>query len=218
VYLWLILLAAIGLAIGLALRRLFAGYPRPVEPLTLLASREANFLVAAAEATFPAGGAIPLSGRDAGLPRYVDRWLKALPGRQRLLIRALFLLLEHATLLFAAPGRGGLRRFSSLSLDQRDSVLRGWAESRLFARRLVFMSLRAILTMGYLGHPTAMRYLRLAPYAFESPILQADLLYPPIGESRDSNPVSADDLTQPSDGTPLDLSGPLHPDYRERPL
>ena len=213
-YAWLILLAAI----GLALRRLFVGYPRPVESLKWLASREVSFLVAAAEATFPAGGAIPLAGLDAGLPRYVDRWLEALPLRQRRLIRALFFLVEHATLLFPAPGRRGLWRFSSLSLEQREAVLRGWAESRLFARRLVFMSLRAILTMGYLGHPTAMRHLHLAPYAFESPVLQADLLYPPIGKSRADNPVSVDDLTRASDGTPLDLSGPLHADYRESPL
>ncbi len=214
-YFWLVLLAVIGLAV----RRLLVGYPRSGAPaLVVLAPREACFLDAAADATFPAGGAIPLSGLDAGLPRYVDRWLSALPGRQRLLIRVLLLLMEHATLLFAAPGRGGLRRFSSLRLDQRESVLRSWAESRFFVRRLVFMSLRAILTMGYLGHPTALRHLRLAPYAFPSPIAKADLLYPAIGAARQSNPLSEDDLTPASDGTPLDLSGAVHAEYKEKPL
>jgi hypothetical protein len=216
VHWWIFLIAAGSLAyVGY---RIFAGYPRPAGPLAVLAPREACFLDAVAAATFPGGGAIPLAGQDAGLPRYVDRWLVALPTRQRLLIRALLLLMEHGTLVFAAPGRGGFRRFSSLTLDQRESVLRGWAESRLFARRLVFMSLRAILTMGYLGHPKALRHLRLAPYAFESPILQADVLYPPIGQSRENNPVSAGDLTPPSDGTPLDLSGPVHARYAEKPL
>ncbi len=213
-YLWTLLIAAIGYAVV----RIFLGYPRPAERLQILAAREASFLDAAAEATFPDGGAIPLAGRDAGLPRYVDRWLAALPRRQRLLIRALLFLMEHAPLIFSGPGRGGLRRFSSLSLDQRESVLRSWAESSLFARRLVFMSLRAILTMGYLGHPTALRTLHLAPYAFESPILQADLLYPPIGQPSGSNALSAEDLTEPSDGTPLDLSGPVHSEYAEKPL
>ena len=216
-YWWLVPLAAIAFLV-FGLRRFFAGYPRPVESLGVLTPREARFLDAAAEATFPAGGAIPLAGKDAGLPRYVDGWLKALPGRQRHLIRALLALMEHATLIFAAPGRGGLRRFSSLTLDQRESVLRGWAESGIFARRLVFMSLRAILTMGYLGHPTALRHLRLAPYAFESPILQPDLLYPGIGRSRESNPLSAADLTAPSAGLPIDLAGPLHADYAEKLL
>jgi hypothetical protein len=214
VYWWLVPLVMI----ALGLRRFFAGYPRLVESLGVVTPREAHFLDAAAEATYPAGGAIPLAGRDAGLPRYVDGWLKALPRRQRLLIRALFALMEHGTLVFAAPGRGGLRRFSSLTLDQRESVLRGWAESGLFPRRLVFMSLRAILTMGYLGHPTALRHLRLAPYAFESPILEADVLYPAIGLPSRSNLLSRADMTPPSDGTPVDLSGPLHVDYAEKLL
>ena len=215
--LWLFLIAAAGCS-GYAGYRIFLGYPRPAAGLAILAPREARFLDAVADATFPAGGAIPLAGLDAGLPRYVDRWLAALAARQRLLIRALLFLMEQATLVFPAPGRGGFGRFSSLTLDQRESVLRAWAESSLFARRLVFMSLRAILTMGYLGHPTAMRHLRLAPYAFESPILQADVLYPPIGQASQNNPVSAKDVTPPSDGTPLDLSGPVHARYAEKPL
>ena len=202
----------------LGMRRFFAGYPKPAGPLAVLARREACFLDAAASATFPAGGAIPLAGSEAGLPRYVDRWLKALPARQRLLMRALLALMEHATLVFAAPGRGGLRRFSSLTVEQRESVLRGWAESGIFARRLVFMSLRAILTMGYLGHPTALRHLRLSPYAFDSPILQPDLLYPAIGQSSASNPLGLADLTSPSAGTPIDLTGPVHARYAEKPL
>jgi hypothetical protein len=214
VYGWLVLLVVT----VFGMRRFFAGYPKPVEPLAVLARREACFLDAAASATFPAGGAIPLTGSDARLPRYVDRWLKALPGRQRLLIRALLALMEHATLVFAAPGRGGLRRFSSLTLEQRESVLRGWAESGIFARRLVFMSLRAILTMGYLGHPTALRHLRLAPYAFDSPVLQPDLLYPAIGQPSASNPLGPADLTPPSAGTPIDLTGPVHPRYAEKLL
>ena len=80
------------------------------------------------------------------------------------------------------------------------------------------MSLRAILTMGYLGNPTAMRHLSLAPYAFESPIAQADVLYPAIGETRQSNTLSASDITSPSDGTPLDPAGPVHAEYAEKLL
>ncbi len=37
-----------------------------------------------------------------------------------------------------APGAGGWRRFSSLSLQQRIEVLRSWYSSRLFVRRLIF--------------------------------------------------------------------------------
>jgi hypothetical protein len=120
---------------------------------------------------------------------------------------------EHATLLFAAPPPLGRRRFSSLGLAQRTEVLEGWRASRLFPRRLVFTSLRAILTMGYFGSAAVLRSLGLAPKDVRVPVGEADLLYPRIGEVRP--PVTRADLTPPSDGTPLDPDAPLHPLYAE---
>jgi hypothetical protein len=127
----------------------------------------------------------------------------------------LFFLVEHATLFFPAPGRGGMRRFSALGTEQRTAVLEGWRKSRLFPRRLVFASLRAILTMGYFAFPAVLRELRLAPYEIRTPVCEADLLYPRVGAPRRSVPFSRADLTPPSDGTPIALDAPLHPDYRE---
>jgi hypothetical protein len=72
--------------------------------------------------------------------------------------------------------------------------------------------------MGYLGHPKAQRHLRLAPYAFDSPVLQPDLLYPAIGQASASNPLGPADLTPPSAGTPIDLTGPVHARYAEKLL
>ncbi len=206
----------LGAAIGYGLARVFAGYPRPEPAYRVLARREAAFLDAAAEATFPAGGAIPSSGREAGLPGYVDRWLAALPPRMRLLLRMLFFLVEHGTVFFPAPGARGWRRFSSLSEEQRVAALEGWRRSRLFPRRLVFTSLRAILTMGYFAHPPVMRQLGVAPLDLETPVGEADLLYPPIGAPSAAIRYTREDLTAPSDGTPVDLAGPLHPDYAEQ--
>jgi hypothetical protein len=120
----------------------------------------------------------------------------------------MLLLVEQATIFFPAPGRGGLRRFSALDLAQREMALRGWSSSRLFQRRFVFMALRAVLTMGYLGHPAALSHLQLGPYAFDSPICEADLLYPPIGAGPEAIRYSRADLTPPSDGTPLPLDAP----------
>jgi hypothetical protein len=127
-------------------------------------------------------------------------------------MRLLFCLLEQATLVFPAPGRGGRRRFSSLDPAQREAVLEGWQRSRLFPRRLVFTSLRAILTMGYFAHPAVLRGLGLAPYRVEPPVAEADLLYPPIGAPPAAIRFTRADLTPPSDGTPL-RGAPLHPDY-----
>lgn len=200
------------------LARIFLGYRsgdrrKAERPLRILRPGEAAFLDAAADTMFPADGAIPLSGRDADLPVYVDGYLATLPSHLRTQIRALLFLFEHATVIFPAPGFDGLRRFSSLSLDQRIAVFSSWRDSALFLRRLPFTALRAVLTMGYLGDPVAMRHLGLAPYDFASPVCEADLLYPAIGAHPDTLELTADDLTAPSDGTPLDLAGPLHPSY-----
>ena len=192
--------------------RLFLGYPRSQRGYRVVAPREVAFLEAAAEASFPPGGAIPLSGGEADLPAYADAFLESLPRHLRLQVRAMLMLFEQATLFFPAPGRGGRRRFSSLDEKQRVAVLESWSRSGFFLRRLAFTALRAVLTMGYLGHPIVMRQLQLAPLDFPSPVCEADLLYPAIGSGPETIRLTRADLWE-SDGTPLDLDGPVHPDY-----
>ena len=182
------LLACVGLVwAGL---RVFAGYPT-AGAAKRLAPRELACLDAAGEALFPPGGAIEASGADARVSGYVDRLVAASQPRTRLLMRLLFFLVEHATLIFPAPGGlRGLRRFSSLDLAQRVAVLAAWRSSRLFPRRLVFTSLRALLTLGYFAHPPA------------------DCLYPRIGASPDSIPYRAEDVTAPRTAPPLGPDAP----------
>lgn len=208
---WILFAAFVAYAIA----RLFVGYPQPATALRLIRPREAAFLDAAADAIFPAGGAIPLAGRDAGVPGYADRFAMALTPELRLQVRAMLMLFEQATLFFPAPGPRGWRRFSSLSPEQRIAVLDGWARSRFFPRRLAFTALRAVLTMGYLAHPAALRAVRLAPFAIEPPICEADLLYPRIGAHPSTIPLTREDLTPPGEAVPLSLDTPLHPDYAE---
>jgi hypothetical protein len=209
---WILLAIFVACFVAYAVWRLFLGYPRPRRGYRLVAPREVAFLDAAAEASFPSGGVIPLSGRDADLPGYADSFLLSLPGHLRLQVRAMLMLFEQATIFFPAPGRGGRRRFSSLDESQRVAALQGWSSSRFFLRRLAFTALRAVLTMGYLGHPIVMRHLRLAPLDFPSPVCEADLLYPAVGKGPETIRLTRADLWE-SDGTPLDLEGPVHPDY-----
>ena len=208
---WLLL----AIAVGYGAARVAVGYPRPQRRFIRLARSEVAFLAAAAEANYPSGGDVEASGLDADIPAYVDRLLNVSHPRTRFRMRTLFFLLEHATLFFPAPGRGGFRRFSSLWPEQRLAVLQAWESSRFWQRRLVFASLRAILTLGYFAHPAVLRQLRLAPFALESPICEADLLYPRIGAHPSSIPYTRDDLTDPSDGTPIALDAPLDPRYAE---
>ena len=213
---------AIGLALVLALfYRVLGGYPRQTAPLARLSRREIAFVAAAAEALFPSGGAVPPSGLDAGVPAWTDRWLDALPAGTRFLVRCLFALVEHATLLFPAPGWDGWRRFSALDPARRGAVLEGWRRSSWFPRRLVFTSLRAIVTQGYFADAAVLRALHLAPFEITPPVTAADALYPPIGRARDAIRFRPDQvevqgpLDRPPAGVPLDAASPLHPAYRE---
>jgi hypothetical protein len=195
--------------------RVALGYPDPRREYRRLARGEVALISSAAEAMYPAGGPIPSSGLDADLPDYLERLMAASHQQTRILLHLLFFLVEHGTLVFPTPGRGGMRRFSSQDIEQRVAALDGWAESALFFRRVVFTSLRAVLTMGYFAHPPVLRRLGLAPLAIESPICEADLLYPRIGERPESIGKTAADLTAPSAGLPLPQDGPLHPGFAE---
>jgi hypothetical protein len=198
---WLLaLLLALALFVA---QRVWLGHPRPRAALRVLSRREAAFLDAAAATFFPGGGALALSGEQADLPERTDRYLESLPDRQRGLIRALLMLFEHATVVFPAPGLGGLRRFSSLSPAQRHAWLESWARSRFYLRRTAFTALKAVLVMGYFGHPDCLAQLGLTPFEMTTPVCAADLLYPPIGEPPSRIAYRPEDLTPASDGTPL---------------
>jgi len=195
--------------------RVAIGYPDPRRQFRRLWRGEVALISSAAEAMYPAGGPIASSGLDADLPDYLERLMAASRLQTRILLHLLFFLVEHGTLLFPTPGRGGMRRFSSQDVEHRVAALDSWAESTLFVRRLVFTSLRAVLTMGYFAHPPVVRRLGLAPLAIESPICEADLIYPRIGERPESIGKTAADLTAPSEGIPLPQDGPLHPGFAE---
>lgn len=201
--------------LGYAGSRVFRGYP-PRSPTRALAPREMATLDAVSETMFPPGGAIASSGCQAGVAAYVDQLVAASQPQQRRLMRALFFLIEHGTLCFPAPGGiSGMRRFSSLPPALRTAVIDGWRDSRLFPRRLVFTTLRALCTLGYFSDPAVLRTLRLAPYGIETPIVEADLLYPRIGARSDSVQLTPADLSVARDAAPLDIDGPLREGYAE---
>ena len=188
----------------------------PRGDLQALSRREYAFVEAAAESMFPRGGALEPSGRDAGVARYVDGFVASQPRRLRVLMHLLVFLCEYAAVFFPLGGRGGFRPFTRLSPEARVRYLDSWRTSSWAPRRLVFTSLRAIVTLGYLADPVVLRALGLAPKAIESPVCEADLLWPRVGERRDQIPYRREDLTDPSAGLPLPLDAPLHPNYAEK--
>lgn len=209
----IVVLAALVAAVVYGVHRFGRGYAPVPAGFAHLARHEVAFLDAAADALFPPGGAVPQSGREANVPAYVDRYVAAVSAQTRLLMRLLFFLVEQVTFFLPGPGRGGRRRFSSLDAHQRVAVLEAWRTSRFFPRRLVFTSLRAILTLGYFAHPAVLRELSLAPLEITPAVCEADLLYPRAGQRSDGIRRTRAEL-RASDGTPLDPHGPLHSAYR----
>ncbi len=208
--LWLALLALI--AIGF--RRFLVGYPAPPVGVTALAAREYETARAAAEVIYPKGGPIDASGDTAHVAMHSDRFVGAQTRSNRILMALLFIAVEHATLVFPARGPRGWRRFSSLSPDQQLAYLQGWQQSELAPRRLVFMSLRAILTMGYFADAEVLGALGLRPREILSPVLEVDLLWPAVGQHPETIRFTRADVTGPGTSTPLGPSGSVHRDYR----
>jgi len=200
-----VLVASVLLALVLV-RRLWLGYP-PVGHVAL-GRGEAAFVTAAAETFFPPDDRLPLDGRAADLPGYVDRYLRVLPPRQRVLIRALFLLFEQATLLFPARGVGAFKRFSSMNAHQRRLYVEGWASSRLVLRRKAFDALKAVLVLGYLGREENLRALGLEPWSIEPVLHPADRRYPPIGRPTSAGPRDAGEAVARPPAGPLRAAAP----------
>lgn len=211
----ILLLLLAGLVVAWAAARALLGYGPRDPALRLLSAREARFFALVADAAFPPGGPAMPSGTEAGVVAHLDGWIAMLPRRNQALIRLLAVFFEHATLAFPAPGRGGRRRFTSLTPAQRIELLDAWGRSGLRLRRIVFASLRTLLTSAYFASPAVMRATGVAPLAFETPVVEADLLYPPIGQPRSAIRWTAADLARPAGRPPLDPHGPLHPAYVE---
>lgn len=209
------LLVAAGGAYAVA--RLAWGYAAPPRRMRFLWRNELAFIEAAGETVFPPGGAIPPSSRDADFPGYLERYLAAADPSMRILMRALFLFMEQAPILFPAPGAGGRRRFSALDAVQRRAYLHAWSESRIFLLYLSFTSLRALLGMAYFAHPPVLRQLGLAPFAIDVPVIPTDLLYPAVGQPASSIRVTAAELTTERERAPLALDGPLATGFEEGP-
>jgi hypothetical protein len=58
---------------------------------------------------------------------------------------------EHGTHLFDLKPK----RFTRLSAAEQDAYLRGWMESSLGARRIVFRALKTLAALGYYAQPTS---------------------------------------------------------------
>jgi hypothetical protein len=196
--------AVLLVVLALFVLRLLGGYPQSKVVTARLSRGEVAFLEAAAGALAPpVEGALARAGAEAELPSFIDEYLTALPRRQARLIRLLLVSFEHATLVFPARGQGGFSRFSKLSSAQREALLREWESSRLAVRRTLFTALKALLVMGIVAHRDNLAHLGLTPWDIGSPVIESDLLYPPVGQPSSAIVFGEDDLSPVRDASPL---------------
>ncbi len=141
------LVPVVGLVVLLA--RLLWMYPPLEREFKHIKPHTAAFIVAAGDTLFPADAAIPVSGRDADVLGYMDKWFDKLPKQQRNLMKLLFLALEQAPLIFAFK----LSRFSALDHEARIKYLEGWEGSRIYLRRSLLIALRTVFSLAFLDHP-----------------------------------------------------------------
>jgi hypothetical protein len=142
-------------------RGVFLGYPPAALASATLSRKEQAIVAACADAFFPPGGPIPLSGTDAGLVAYFDDYTARLPKTQIVLVRLLVWFIEHGPWVFGPRPK----RFTKMSLEARLRVLGSMQTSPVYFRRVAFLSMRTILTMGYLAHPEVQAAMHMVPDA-----------------------------------------------------
>jgi hypothetical protein len=159
----ILIVAALGVGYGV-----FFGYPPRRYQMKVLSRKEQHIVAACAMTLFPARDPMPLDGIEAGIVEYMDQQLSELPRDKRIQVRLLFNFIEHSPWLFH-----GKRRFSALSPAQREAFLARMATSRLYFRRICFLSLRTLLCMAYFANPAIAARVgstpNLRPFAEETP-------------------------------------------------
>jgi hypothetical protein len=154
----LVIAAVAAVAVLLALRGWFLGYGTPRHAPSMLNAKEQAVVSACADAFFPTGGAIPLSGTDAGVIAYFDQMVGDTPPKTRFLIRLLLRFIEHGPWVFGLRGR-----FTRQSPEDRVRTLRSWETSSIYFLRISFQSIRTLLAMAYMANDDVTDRIGAAP-------------------------------------------------------
>ncbi len=126
-------------------------------PLLALNPREQALIGAVADAFFPPVGPIPVSGTEAGLVEYFDRYMERSGGRTAFLMRLLILFTDLSPIVFG----GGWKRFPHLCRAKQIQHLQQASISSVYIRRVSFVSLRALMTMAYLSNDEVARHMNM---------------------------------------------------------
>lgn len=127
--------------------------------MTTLNSREKRIVAALAQTIFPPDRSGITDAMDAGVVDYLDRWIGEVEPFERLQLRAMFQLFEYS---IAVETFRPMLRFTNATPEQRDTSLRGWMESPIYARRMAFQALRSAISIAYLASPKVAEEIKLS--------------------------------------------------------
>jgi hypothetical protein len=116
------------------------GYPEPPVPLRFLSNEEYAVFQAVARAILGLED-------ETDVAAEVDRLVSRMSSRVKRDIHWMLRIFEHGTHLFDLKGK----RFTRLARDDQEQYLRGWMQSSLGARRIVFRALKLLASLGYYG-------------------------------------------------------------------
>lgn len=149
-----------------------------VRLLDAIAGESDQTVLAFADALFPPGGPIPISGSEAGANEFMRKYLAACQPRQRALVRLLIAASELGPLLFG-PRR---RRFTRLSEDERLVFLAEGYASPIYLRRVCVLTMRALLTMAYFADARVLEHIGMQSHPDPFSLDAAPL--PKVSETR----------------------------------
>ena len=131
------------LAVGAVLPAGCRGYPRAPVALHFFSDEEYAVFQAIARAI------LGLPDDSVDVAAEVDRLVSSMTGTVKRDIHWMLRIFEHGTHPFDLQGK----RFTGLARDDQEQYLRGWMESSLGARRMVFRALKLLASLGYYGLP-----------------------------------------------------------------
>ncbi len=137
---------ALLLAVGAILPSGCARYSPIERPLRFLTRKEYAVVTAAAVRIL----GLPDEARE-DIGGFIDGLLADLPSTTQQQARLMIRVVEHGTHLFDLRPR----RFTRLDPAEQDVYLRGWMESTLGARRVIFRALKTLAALGYYAQTSA---------------------------------------------------------------
>jgi choline dehydrogenase-like flavoprotein len=158
---------------------------------TALSAKARAALEAICDTFAPGGDGLP-SATEAGVPEALLALVSRNPRAAERKQVAQLLGLWDTHLLCAIAG-GGLKRFTSLSQEEREKILLSWADSRVVQRRAAFQALRKGALLAYYGQG--------GPNGDSNPVWDA-MGYPgPLGPPQDPPAPTIEPLSISADTT-----------------